>query len=159
MVDKNGRQIQTGDVVLVSGGYFKSDNGMFAVIHAPGDPDWYGESCCLNKLCKSGKLSEGKYATAFWPIAVNAGSWRTKMDAKSWNAANAEILVVDDVNHSYIAENFRSWAERLQPTIDRARWNSGEDGDEFKRLENLRAFYISVADRAAAANWLQNGGV
>lgn len=108
MVDKNGRQIQTGDVVLVSGGYFKSDNGLFAVIHAPGDPDWYGESCCLNKLCKSGKLSEGKYATAFWPIAVNAGSWRTKMDAKSWNAANAEILVVDDVNHSYIAENFRS---------------------------------------------------
>ncbi len=79
MVDKNGRKIQTGDVVLVSGGYFKSDNGLFAVIHAPGDPDWYGESCCLNKLCKSGKLSEGKYATAFWPIAVNAGSWRTKI--------------------------------------------------------------------------------
>ena len=50
MVDKNGRQIQTGDVVLVSGGYFKSDNGLFAVIHAPGDPGWYGESCCLNKL-------------------------------------------------------------------------------------------------------------
>lgn len=73
MVDKNGRQIQTGDVVLVSGGYFKSDNGLFAVIHAPGDPGWYGESCCLNKLCRSGKLSEGKYATAFWPIAVNNG--------------------------------------------------------------------------------------
>lgn len=152
MVDKNGRQIQTGDVVLVSGGYFKSDNGLFAVIHAPGDPGWYGESCCLNKLCRSGKLSEGKYATAFWPIAVNAGSWRTRMDAKSWNAANAEILVVDDVNHSYIAENFRSWAERLQPTIDRARWDSGEDGDEFKRLEKLKAFYISVADRAAAVD-------
>lgn len=62
MVDKNGRQIQTGDVVLVSGGYFKADNGLFAVIHAPGDPGWYGESCCLNKLCRSGKLSEGKYA-------------------------------------------------------------------------------------------------
>ena len=153
MVDKNGRQIQTGDVVLVSGGYFKSDNGLFAVIHAPGDPGWYGENCCLNnKLCRSGKLSEGKYATAFWPIAVNAGSWRTKMDAKSWNAANAEILVVDDVNRSYIAENFRSRAEMLQPTIDRAQWDSGEDGDEFKRLENLKAFYIGVADRAAAAN-------
>ena len=64
----------------------------------------------------------------------------------------AKILVVDDVNHSYIAENFRSRAEMLQPTIDRARWDSGEDGDEFKRLEKLKAFYISVADRAAAAN-------
>lgn len=159
MVDKNGRQIQTGDVVLVSGGYFKADNGLFAVIHAPGDPCWYGESCCLNKLCRSGKLSEGKYVTAFWPIAVNAGSWRTKMDAKSWNAANAEILVVDDVNHSYIAENFRIWAERLQPAIDRARLDSGEDGDVFKRLGELRAFYISVADRAAAVNLLQSGGV
>lgn len=152
MVDKNGRQIQTGDVVLVSGGYFKSDNGLFAVIHAPGDPDWYGESCCLNKLCKSGKLSEGKYATAFWPIAVNAGSWRTKMDAKSWNAANAEILVVDDVNHSYIAENFMELAERTQVAADLTRQSFGDDYDEVKRLEKLKAFYISVADRAAAAN-------
>lgn len=152
MVDKNGRQIQTGDVVLVSGGYFKSDNGLFAVIHAPGDPDWYGESCCLNKLCKSGKLSEGKYATAFWPIAVNAGSWRTKMDAKSWNAANAEILVVDDVNHSYIAENFIELAERTQVAADLTRQSFGDDYDEVKRLEKLKAFYISVADRAAAAN-------
>lgn len=101
MVDKNGRQIQTGDVVLVSGGYFKSDNGLFAVIHAPGDPDWYGESCCLNKLCKSGKLSEGKYATAFWPIAVNAGSWRTKMDAnlKVWNdGAEAQLRTYNRIN-------------------------------------------------------------
>lgn len=152
MVDRNGRKIQTGDVVLVSGGYFKSDNGLFAVIHAPGDPDWYGESCCLNKLCKSGKLSEGKYATAFWPIAVNAGSWRTKMDAKSWNAANAEILVVDDVNHSYIAENFMELAEHTQVTADLARQSFGDDYDEVKRLEKLKAFYISVADRAAAAN-------
>lgn len=152
MVDKNGRKIQTGDVVLVSGGYFKSDNGLFAVIHAPGDPDWYGESCCLNKLCKSGKLSEGKYATAFWPIAVNAGSWRTKMDAKSWNAANAEILVVDDVNHSYIAENFMELAERTQVAADLTRQSFGDDYDEVKRLEKLKAFYISVADRAAAAN-------
>lgn len=152
MVDKNGRKIQTGDVVLVSGGYFKSDNGLFAVIHAPGDPDWYGESCCLNKLCKSGKLSEGKYATAFWPIAVNAGSWCTKMDAKSWNAANAEILVVDDVNHSYIAENFMELAERTQVAADLTRQSFGDDYDEVKRLEKLKAFYISVADRAAAAN-------
>lgn len=152
MVDKNGRQIQTGDVVLVSGGYFKSDNGLFAVIHAPGDPGWYGESCCLNKLCRSGKLSEGKYATAFWPIAVNAGSWRTKMDAKSWNAANAEILVVDDVNHSYIAENFMELAEHTQVAADLTRQSFGDDYDEVKRLENLKAFYISVADRAAAAN-------
>ena len=149
MVDKNGRQIQTGDVVLVSGGYFKADNGLFAVTRCPGYPDWYGERCCLHKLCKSGKLSEGKYATAFWPIMVTKSGC---MDAKSWNAANAEILVVDDMNSSYIAENFRSMAEMLQPTIDRARRYSGEDGDEFKRLEKLKAFYISVADRASAAN-------
>lgn len=152
MVDKNGRKIQTGDVVLVSGGYFKSDNGLFAVIHAPGDPGWYGESCCLNKLCRSGKLSEGKYATAFWPIAVNAGSWRTRMDAKSWNAANAEILVVDDVNRMYIASRFSHIACMLGNDIQQARWNFGEGSDEVKRLEDLKAFYNSVADRAAAAN-------
>ena len=152
MTDKNGREIQTGDVVLVSGGYFKADNGLFVVIHAPGDPGWYGESCCLNKLCRSGKLSEGKYATAFWPIAVNAGSWRTRMDAKSWNAANAEILVVDDVNRMYIASYFSHNAYMLGNDIQQARWNFGEDSDDVKRLEKLKAFYNSVADRATAAN-------
>lgn len=152
MTDKNGREIQTGDVVLVSGGYFKSDNGLFVVIHAPGDPGWYGESCCLNKLCRSGKLSEGKYATAFWPIAVNAGSWRTRMDAKSWNAANAEILVVDDVNRMYIASYFSHNAYMLGNDIQQARWNFGEGSDDVKRLEKLKAFYNSVADRATSAN-------
>lgn len=33
------------------------------------------------------------------------------------------------------------------------------DPADWERLEKLRAFYISVADRAAAVNWLQNGGV
>lgn len=152
MVDKNGRQIQTGDVVLVSGGYFKSDNGLFAVIHAPGEPYWYGERCRLNRLCKSGKLSEGKYATAFWPIMVIAPGWRKGRDAKTWNAANAEILVVDDVNRAYIAAHFSHMAYMLNNDIQQARWRFGEDSVEVKRLEKLKAFYISVADRAAAAN-------
>lgn len=74
------------------------------------------------------------------------------MDAKSWNAANAEILVVDDVNHSYIAENFMELAEHTQVAADLTRQSFGDDYDEVKRLEKLKAFYTSVADRAAAAN-------
>lgn len=152
MVDKNGRQIQTGDVVLVSGGYFKADNGLFVVKHCPGDPCWHGADCALQKLSRSGKLSESKYATAFWPIMVTAPGWRKRMDAKTWNAANAEILVVDDVNRAYIAAHFSHMAYMLNNDIQQARWRFGEDSVEVKRLEKLKAFYISVADRAAAAN-------
>ena len=38
MVDKNGVEMKTGDIVRVSGAYFKNDNGLWFIERSPGDP-------------------------------------------------------------------------------------------------------------------------
>lgn len=48
-MDKNGKEIKTGDIVKIEGGYFKADNGLFRVEHAPGDPNWLGKDWCLHQ--------------------------------------------------------------------------------------------------------------
>lgn len=38
MLDKNGVEICTGQVVKVTGAFFKNDNGLYFVDNSPGDP-------------------------------------------------------------------------------------------------------------------------
>ena len=38
MLDKNGIEIKTGDVVEITGAYFKNDNGLYFVERSAGDP-------------------------------------------------------------------------------------------------------------------------
>lgn len=39
MKDCKGKEIRTGDIVLIAGAYFQNDNGHYAVIHSPGDKE------------------------------------------------------------------------------------------------------------------------
>ena len=96
MLDKNGREIKTGDVVIITGGFFKADNGRFRVIHSPGDPDWYGKDYCLERCNKNGTPSKSKYRTAFWPIMVTVNDRFKKIEAKEHNKEHAEIEVVSE---------------------------------------------------------------
>ena len=73
MTDKNGVEMKTGDLVVITGGYFKADNGYFVVRHSPGDEHWCGRDHGLTRCSKKGKLSTGKYRTAFWPNPAAAG--------------------------------------------------------------------------------------
>jgi hypothetical protein len=75
-MDKNGKEIKTGDIVKVEGGYFKADNGLFKVEHAPGDPNWLGNDWCLHQVKKDGTPSAGKHTTAFWPLMVTANGYQ-----------------------------------------------------------------------------------
>ena len=49
MLDKNGIEIKTGDIVEVAGAFFKNDNGLYFVEHSPGDPSWSGQDHCLKR--------------------------------------------------------------------------------------------------------------
>lgn len=95
MLDKNGTEIRTGDIVEVNGGFFKSDNGRFVVTHSPGDPSWCGLDHCMHKLNKNGTLSKAKGHTAFWPIMV------TVLGDKRWEAKehNAKFATIEVVGH------------------------------------------------------------
>ena len=93
-MDKNGRQIKTGDLVRIEGGYFKSDNGLFRVMHAPGDPDWCGKKWCLYRANKNGTISKSKHRTAFWPLLVTVSSRQKRIEAACHNAEHATIEVI-----------------------------------------------------------------
>lgn len=97
MTDKNGIEIKTGDIVMITGGFFKADNGYFVVTHSPGDANWCGRDHGLCRCSKTGKLSTGKYRTAFWPLMVTVSGYWKRIEAKEHNAKNAQIEVVGHV--------------------------------------------------------------
>lgn len=93
-MDKNGKEIKKGDTVRIEGGYFKADNGIFKVIHAPGDPDWLGTDWCLYRINRDGTESKSKYKTAFWPLSVVVSGYQKQGEAKCHNAQHATIEVI-----------------------------------------------------------------
>lgn len=97
MLDKNGKEIKTGDIVKIEGGYFKADNGTFLVKHSPGDPNWSGSDYGLTKCNKKGVESEAKYATAFWPLMVTTNSREKRYAAKQHNKDHATIEIIGSV--------------------------------------------------------------
>lgn len=94
MKDKNGVEMKKGDVVVISGAYFKNDNGMWVVEHAPGDPDWFGSDYSLRKLNKDGSRSKAKNNICFWPIFITVSSYEKRLAAKAHNAKYAQIEVI-----------------------------------------------------------------
>ena len=93
-MDKNGNSIKRGDTVQIEGGYFKADNGIWRVEHAPGDPGWLGKDWSLRKLNKDGSLSTCKYNICFWPLMVTVSSRDKRIAAKQHNAKCATIEVL-----------------------------------------------------------------
>lgn len=94
MKDKNGIEIKKGDKVMITGAYFKSDNGLWIVEHAPGDDGWYGNDYCLHRLNKNGTESKAKNNIAFWPLFVTVSGYWKRLEAKAHNAEHAQIEVI-----------------------------------------------------------------
>lgn len=112
MTDKNGKEIKTGDIVKIEGGYFKADNGTFLVKNSPGDPSWSGSDYGLKKCNKKGKESETKYSTAFWPLMITVSSREKYYAAKKHNAEHATIEIIDSVKvYELLIKQNRGWNE------------------------------------------------
>lgn len=94
MKDKNGIEMKKGDKVMITGAYFKNDNGLWKIEHAPGDPDWYGKDYSLRRLNKNGTESTRKDNICFWPIMICTNSYMKRLEARAHNAAHAQIEVI-----------------------------------------------------------------
>lgn len=114
-------EIKTGDVVEISGAYFKNDNGLYFVAHSPGDPGWSGSDHSLQKISKTGKLSTAKHNLCFWPIMITTNSWAKRAEAKSWNKEHATIEVRTDIDRSQVAGYFEG--KRKSPNHTSSGWN------------------------------------
>lgn len=97
MMDKNGIELKTGQIVKIEGGYFKSDNGTFRIKHSPNDSGWSGNDYCLTKCNKQGVDSKAKGAVAFFPLMVTVSSRETRLLAREHNKNNATIEVIGEV--------------------------------------------------------------
>ena len=87
--------MKKGDIVEIKGGFFKADNGLFKVAHAPGDSDWLGSDWCLYRVNKKDySESKSKYKTAFWPLMVTVSSREKRIEAKKHNAEHATIEII-----------------------------------------------------------------
>lgn len=94
MEDKNGVEIKNGDLVRITGAYFKNANGLWRVEHAPGDKNWCGHDYCLKRVNKDGTDSKRKDNICFWPIATFVNSAFKRTEARLHNEKYAQIEVL-----------------------------------------------------------------
>ena len=146
MNDKNNRTMKTGDVVEITGAYFKNDNGLYFVEHTPGDPNWSGHDHCLRRIKRNGELSTAKDNICFWPIHAFVNSRDKRAAANQWNQEHAEIEIKTFPNTAHIAAFFTAEADSLDVTIKRYTWDFGEDCQTVKDTKETQAFYRSVVD-------------
>ena len=97
LADKNGKELKTGMIVKIEGGFFKADNGTFLIMHSPGDSSWMGSDYSLHKCSKKGEESKSKYATSFWPLMVTTNSREARAAARDHNKENATVEIVGEV--------------------------------------------------------------
>ena len=147
MLDKNNKEIKTGDIVRISGAYFKNDNGLYYVESSPGDPSWLGSNHSLKKITKNGKISTAKYNICFWPISITVSNWEKKILAKEHNAKYAEIEVVSGIDKTEIINHFTASANALDSQIEYALYNYGEENECYKLPVRVKNFFLDVADR------------
>lgn len=146
MTDKNNRPMKTGDVVEITGAYFKNDNGLYFVEHTPGDPNWSGRDHCLRRIKRNGELSTAKDNICFWPISAFVNSRDKRAAANDWNREHAEIEIKTFPNTAHIAKFFADEAASLDATIKRYTWDFGEDNQTVKDAKETQAFYRSISD-------------
>ncbi len=146
MLDKNGVEIRAGQVVEITGAYFKSDNGFWFVEKAPGDPSWCGRDCCLKKISKNGKISEAKHNICFWPIGIFISDRSKAAEARRWNRDHAQIEIKAIKNMNEVAAHFQGLAEVADERIDWATRRFGETHPEVSQLQRLKNHYLAVAN-------------
>ena len=150
MLDKNGIEIKTGDVVEIKGAYFKNDNGFWYVEHSAGDPDWCGKDHSLRKISKKGKISTASRNICFWPIMISTNSWVKRAEASAWNAEHATIEVVADVDRTEIAAHFQEEAEKMEGRIEYERYNFGEESPLYQKEIEIQTHYSDLANKLSA---------
>lgn len=109
MKDKNGKVIQLGDIVRVTGSCVKSYNGTYYVEN-PGSPDC--DSIIMKKIHRDGTISETKYNTAFFPLICFASDKRKQQEIDEYNAKNAQIEVITSISNKHVIVVFNDEAIR-----------------------------------------------
>lgn len=144
MLDKNGREINTGDIVRVENGFFKSSNGLFFV------ESEYKNSLWLVKIAKNGKISVNSKASQSWPLKSYCSDRIKNHEASAHNKERATIEVTEGINTFYIVQRFQESLNTAKKRLDY--WNRNNNkadaAREEKRIAELEEAIARIAEHA-----------
>ena len=114
MLDKNGIEIKTGDIVKIENGYFKNTNGYYYVEYAPGDTGWNGKYCSLHKIKRNGQISTAKYSTHSWPLMSFVNDYFKGKEADAYNKEHATIEIMNNIDKTEVIKHFKDEADKYE---------------------------------------------
>ena len=110
--DKNGIELRVGHVVRIEGGFFKNNNGIFRISHAPFNPDWNGTDYCMKKINKRDYSdSKSKYSINFYPLSTMVNDREKNRIAREHNKKNVTIEVIGQVKMFKVKQTHDRWKE------------------------------------------------
>lgn len=133
IMDKNGVEIKTGDIIEISGRPVKNDNGRFLVTRSPGDPCWCGRDLSLSKMGKSGKLLKSNYNINSFPAYHESGE-----------------AVIIPCESAAAREYFTIEAEKICEQAETERRRGWCDQARYSELLNLADLYAETAVRTCS---------
>lgn len=139
MNDKNGIELRTGQVVEITGGFFKADNGRFVVVHSPGDAGWLGDDYSLRRVSKKNEISLAKNAFAFWPLDACTNDYAKNIEADTHNREHARIEIIGEIEAVEIKEEIAEYERRKK------HWRGGSYYLDTlqKKIDELKAQLIA----------------
>lgn len=146
----NGLNLQNGDVVRISNAFQKCDNGLYVVMHCPGDVNWCGNDYSLEKIKRNGEISTAKYSMQFLPLSYTSNNEMRCAQAREWDDENLIVEVVENINKEHIIEYFREEAHKADKQREFYE-DRGYDWEKWcKQYSNTRDFYLSIVERLTA---------
>lgn len=152
MFDKNGTRIQAGDIVRITGAYFKTDNALYFVEQDGTNPGYLAndESVTLRKICKNGKISTSNHSIAFFPLTSTVSDRMKTAEAAAWNKEHAAIEIVHGLNTEHVLAWFEEEA-RKQREQEEYYTMRGYDWENWgKKYADTAAWYESVVKNMTA---------
>ena len=147
MKDKNGREMKTGDIVRISGGFFKNSNGYYYIDRAPGDVSWCGNDYSLQRIRKNGTISTAKYSLEFWPLVTFCSDPYKRAAANEHNKTNATIEVIDTIDRNDIIRHFEEEAEKEDEAAKYYAMRYCEESTLTTQARDLAKHWRAVVDR------------
>lgn len=149
MFDKNGIRIQAGDIVRITGAYFKTNNACYFVEQDGTNPGYAANDTevTLSKICKNGKISTAKYAITFFPLKSFTSDPKKSAAAAEWDKKHATIEIIHTINNEHVIAWFSQQAKERREHENYYSMRGYDWEHWVKQYAETAAWYESVVER------------
>lgn len=117
------KEFKIGDIVEVSGGYFKVSNGLFIIEKIrphfvenmrTGERVFDHNLYYLQGICKNGKI---RNRAEYFPLCNTISDYFRSMEAKNWNKKNARMSLATVKDMSYLIDHYKNKLEESKTIL------------------------------------------